>query len=168
MKTFLQIAAALQLSLLIASASVPRALDWRHNLAMLHPFLRRLFWVYGSFIVGIIIAFATMTFLHADAMAAGEPVTRSLCAFIAVFWAARLIVQFAVFDAKPFLTNWFYKLGYRALAIVFAILVAIYAWAAFSPGSAHVSCAGDCGMQSRTLKDFSELRPALQKIDSAL
>jgi hypothetical protein len=139
MRTLLQIAAALQLSLLIASASVPRALDWRTNLAGLHPFLRRLFWVYGSFIVGIIIAFATLTFLHADAMAAGEPVARSLCAFIAIFWAARLVVQFAVFDATPFLTNWIYKLGYHTLAVIFAILIAIYAWAAFSPISARVS-----------------------------
>jgi hypothetical protein len=133
MKTLLQIAGALQLSILIASAQVPRVLDWRRNLAGLHPFLRKLFWVYGAFIVLIIVAFATLTFLHAGAMAAGEPVARSLCAFIALFWAARLVVQFAVFDARPFLTNWFYKRGYHALAAIFAALVFIYGWAAVSP-----------------------------------
>jgi hypothetical protein len=132
MKTLLQIAAGLQLLTLIASAQVPRVLDWRRNLAGLHPFLRKLFWVYGAFIVLIIVAFATLTFLHAGAMAAGEPVARSLCAFIALFWAARLVVQFAVFDARPFLTNWFYKLGYHALTVIFAALVFIYGWAAVS------------------------------------
>jgi len=132
MKTILEVAGMLQLSILIASAQVPRVLDWRRNLAGLHPFLRKLFWVYGAFIVLVIIAFATLTFLHAGAMAAGEPVARSLCAFIAVFWAARLVVQLAVFDTRPFLTNWFYKLGYHALTVIFAALVFIYGWAALS------------------------------------
>jgi hypothetical protein len=132
MKTLLQIAAGLQLLTLIASAQAPRVLDWRRNLAGLHPFLRKLFWIYGAFIVLVIIAFATLTFLHADAMAAGEAVARSLSTFIAIFWAARLVVQFLVFDARPFLTNWFYKLGYHALTVIFAALVFIYGWAAVS------------------------------------
>jgi hypothetical protein len=133
MKTLLQFAAALQLSILVASALVPRVLDWRSNLATLHPFLRRLFWVYGSFIVFVIIGFSLLTFRHAGAMAAGEPTARSLCLFIAIFWAARLVVQFAVFDARPFLTNWFYKLGYHGLTIIFAMLVFLYGWAAVAP-----------------------------------
>jgi len=77
MKTLLQVAGMLQLSILIASAQVPRVLDWRRNLAGLHPFLRKLFWVYGSFIVLVIIAFVTLTFLHGGAMAAGERPTTS-------------------------------------------------------------------------------------------
>ena len=131
MKILLQLAAALQLSILVASALVPRIFDWRKNLAALDPFLRRLFWVYGVFIVMVIIAFAALTLLNAAAMAQGEPVARSLCAFIAIFWAARLLVQFFVFDPSPFLTNWFYRLGYHALTFIFIFLVAIYGRAAF-------------------------------------
>jgi hypothetical protein len=130
MKLLLQFAAALQLLILIVSASTPRVLDWRTNLAALHPFLRKLFWVYGAFIVMAIIAFATLTFLHAEAMAAQEPVARSLCVFIAIFWSARLVVQFAIFDPRPFLTNWFYRFGYHALTVAFAFLIFIYGKAA--------------------------------------
>ena len=130
MKLLLQLAAAVQLLILIASALTPRVLDWRKNLAALPPFLRKLFWVYGVFIVMVIIAFATITFRHADAMAAREPVARSLCLFIAIFWGARLFVQFAIFDARPFLTNWFYKTGYHALTIIFAFLTFVYGKAA--------------------------------------
>ena len=130
MKLLLQLAAAVQLLILIASASTPRVLDWRKNLAVLHPFLRRLFWVYGVFVVMVIIAFAVLTFRHADAMAAREPVARSLCLFIAIFWGARLLVQFAIFDARPFLTNWFYKTGFHALTIIFAFLTFVYGKAA--------------------------------------
>lgn len=130
----LQLAAALQLSILIASSLTPRALDWRSNLRSLHPFLRRLFWVYGVFIVMVIIAFAALTFRHADAMAAGEPVARSLCVFIALFWAARLFVQFFIFDARPFLTSWIYKIGYHALSVIFSLLVLVYGWVSLYPG----------------------------------
>jgi hypothetical protein len=130
MKLLLQLAAAVQLLILIASASTPRVLDWRKNLAVLHPFLRKLFWVHGVFVVMVIIAFAVLTFRHADAMAAREPVARSLCLFIAIFWGARLLVQFAIFDARPFLTNWFYKTGFHALTIIFAFLTFVYGKAA--------------------------------------
>jgi len=130
MKLLLQLAAAVQLLILIASALTPRVLNWRKNLAALHPFLRKLFWVYGLFIVMVIIAFATLTFRHADAMAARESVARSLCLFIAIFWGARLFVQFAIFDARPFLTKWIYRIGYHALTVIFAFLVLVYAKAA--------------------------------------
>jgi hypothetical protein len=130
MKLLLQLAAAVQLLILIASALTPRVLDWRKNLAVLHPFLRKLFWVYGVFIVMVILAFATLTFRHADAMAAREPVARSVCVFIAVFFGARLFVQFAIFDVRPFLTNWIYQIGYHALTVLFALLVLVYGKAA--------------------------------------
>lgn len=133
MKTLLQLAAGLQFSILIASALVPRVLKWRQNLAGLNPFLRKLFWTYGIFVVLVIIGFAVLTSLHAAAMAAGEPVARSLCGFIAIFWAARLVVQIGVFDARLFLTTWFYKVGYHMLTIIFTCLVLIYGWAAIFP-----------------------------------
>jgi len=130
MKLLLQSAAAFQLLILIASALTPRVLDWRTNLAVLHPLLRKLFWVYGAYIVMVIIAFSSLTFWHAEAMATHEPVARSLCVFIATFWGARLFVQFAIFDPRPFLTNWFYQLGYHALTIIFAFLLFVYGKAA--------------------------------------
>ena len=130
MKLLLQLAAAMQLLMLIASALTPRVLDWRKNLAVLHPFLRKLFWVYGVFIVMVIIAFAILTFRHAEQMAAHEPVARSLCLFITIFWGVRLFVQFAIFEPRPFLTSWIYRAGYHALTFTFAFLVLVYGKAA--------------------------------------
>ena len=121
----------LHFAILSASALVPLVLDWRGELARLHPFMRRLFWVYGAFIVLVIVSFGAVTLLHADALASGSPLARSFCAMVAVFWLARLAVQFFVFDAKPFLTRWFFVLGYHALTVAFVALTAIYACAAF-------------------------------------
>jgi hypothetical protein len=129
MKSLLLAGGALHFVILIASALTPRVLDWRANLAALHPFLRRLFWVYGSFIVLVIVSFGTLTLLHADELASGAAFPRAVCAIIAIFWLARLAVQFFVFDAKPFLTTTFRRIGYHGLTLLFAALVFIYSCA---------------------------------------
>lgn len=117
-------------AILIASAMVPRVLDWRGHFATLPPLLRQLFWVYGGFIVLMIVGLGTLTLLNKSAMAAGEPVARTLAGFIAIFWLARLSVQWFVFDARPFLTNLFLKAGYHTLTMGFVALVVVYGWAA--------------------------------------
>lgn len=126
----LRCAGVLHFAVLVASALTPRALDWRVNLAALHPFLRKLFWVYGSFIVLVVISFGTLTLAFAPRLAAGDEFARAFATFVAVFWLARLAVQLFVFDARPFLTNWFYKAGYHALTLVFILFVAVFGCAA--------------------------------------
>jgi len=133
LKLLLQLAGLLQFAILIASAATPRALEWRKHLAGLPILLRQLFWVYGAFIVFVIVAFGTLPLLNAGAMAAGEPVARSLCAFVACFWLARLAVQWFVFDARPWLTNALLTAGYHALTVAFICLTLIYGWAAIHP-----------------------------------
>ena len=125
MKTPLIVGGLLHFVILIASAVTPRVLDWRTNLATLHPFLRRLFWVYGGFIVLVIISFGTLTLLRVDELAAAAPLARSVCAMIAMFWLARLTVQFFVFDARPFLTTTFRRVGYHGLTVLFSALVPV-------------------------------------------
>lgn len=123
--------------ILIASALTPRALDWKTHLAPLHPFLRTLFWVYGAFIVLTIAGMGTLTLLHVHAMAVGEPVARSLAAFIAIFWTARLGVQFFVFDATEFLTTRWRRFGYHVLTLAFIAQALVYIFAAVRPFFDH-------------------------------
>ena len=132
MKTWLLVGGLLHFVVLIASALTPRVLDWRANLAALHPFLRRLFWVYGCFIVLVIVSFGVLTLFHAEELASGGSLSRSVCAMIALFWLARLGVQFFVFDARPFLTTTFLRLGYHGLTLLFTALVFIYGYAALN------------------------------------
>lgn len=130
LETFLRLAGLGHFVILTASALVPKVLDWKTALKPLPPFLRTLFWVYGIFIVLTIISFGTLTLLHADAMALGDPVARSVAAVIAVFWGARLIVQLFVFDARPYLTNVWLKLGDHLLTLAFVFFTLVYAAAA--------------------------------------
>jgi hypothetical protein len=132
MKILLLAGGILHFVILIASALTPRVLDWRANLAALHPFLRRLFWVYGCFIVLVIISFGLLTLVHADELASGAALPRTVCAIIAIFWLARLAVQFFVFDAREFLTTTFRRVGYHGLTFLFTGLVIIYGCAALN------------------------------------
>lgn len=132
MKSQLMVGGLLHFVVLIASAMTPRVLDWRENLATLHPFLRRLFWVYGFFIVLTIVSFGTLTLARADDLARSAPLARSICAVIAIFWLARLMVQFFVFNAQPFLTTAFRRVGYHGLTLLFVALVFIYGSAALN------------------------------------
>lgn len=132
MKSLLLLGGALHFVILIASALTPRLLDWRRNLAALHPFLRRLFWVYGTFIVLTILSFGTLTLARIDELSSAGPLARAVCAMIAIFWLARLAVQFFVFDARPFLTSGFRRVGYHGLTFLVSALVFIYGAAALN------------------------------------
>jgi hypothetical protein len=130
----IQLAGLLHFGILIASALTPRVLDWRGALPSLPPLLRQLFWVYGVFIVLVIIGFGSLTLAYAPALAAGTPLARGLCALIALFWIARLAVQLFVFDLRPYLTAWWLKLGAHGLTAAFVFLGAVYGAAALFPG----------------------------------
>jgi hypothetical protein len=139
---FLQIAGLLHFSLLIGGATMPRAVNLKAHLATLPPFIRRLFWVYFSFIAMMLVSFGVLTLWNAPRMALGEPTARSLCIAIAVFWTARLIVAAWVFDVRPYLTRGWYRAGYWAANLVFVYLTAIYVWASFVGISRWAAFAG--------------------------
>lgn len=130
---FLFAGGILQFGILVASALVPRVLDWRNSLRKLDPLLRDLIWVHGAFIVLVIIAFGSLSVGFAGELTNGSRLARAVCAMIAIFWGCRLVVQFTVFDARPYLRTLFLKLGYRGLTLVFSYLVVVYAWVALSP-----------------------------------
>ena len=119
--------------ILLASALVPRVLDWKAELKHLSPLSRHLVWTHGGFIVLTIVAFGVISVLNARGLADGSRLSRSVAGFIAAFWLARLAIQLFVFDARPFLTSRWLALGYHALTVVFTYLGVVYAWAAVAP-----------------------------------
>ena len=127
---FLQLAGVTHLGLLCAGAIMPRAVNLRQSIAVLPPFIQRLFWVYYAFIALCLVSFGLITFVFAGTLAAGDGLARAICAFLSVFWMIRLIAATFIFDVRPYLKNNLWRLGYHATNIVFAYLPVIYAWAA--------------------------------------
>jgi hypothetical protein len=124
------IAGILQFGILIASALVPGVLNWRDELKKLSPLTRHLVWVHGAFIVMTIISLATVSVTISAALASGQLLARSVCAFIAVFWGVRLVLQFALFNPKPYLTTRVLKFGYHVITLVFMNVALTFGYAA--------------------------------------
>jgi hypothetical protein len=125
------VAGLLHFGILCASALVPKVLDWKASLRQVDALSRQVIWVHGAFIVLVIVGFGLLSVLFADDLAAGTPLARAMCGFIGLFWAARLAVQFFVFDARPYLTHAFLKAGYYGLTLVFAYQTVAYSLAAY-------------------------------------
>ena len=130
----LQIAGVMHLGLMAAGLLMPRVVHLHGHLVAMPPFIRQLFWVYYSFIALCLVGFSVMTIVFADTLAAGGPLARALCAFLAVFWTLRLVVATFVFDLRPYLTSDFRRLGYHATNVAFAYLPVVYVLAAVRPG----------------------------------
>jgi len=134
--TLLQLAGILHVGLISAGALMPGVVDLRRHLAVLPEFIRRLVWVYYTFIGVSLVAFGSITFFGAHELASGSPLARAFAGFLCVFWTARLGVATFVFDLRPYLTNRWRWLGYQATNMVFAALPLIYGWTALRGGVA--------------------------------
>ncbi len=130
LETLLTVGGICHFGILIASALVPGVLDWKGELSKLAPLCRHVVWTHGAFIVLVIIAFGALTLGNVGRLAAGTPLARWVCGFIAVFWLARVSLQFFLFDARPFLRTAWLKAGYHGLTVVFLYLGCVYGWAA--------------------------------------
>lgn len=124
-------AGVLHFGLLLAASSVPRVLDWNTELRKVNSLSRQLILVHGGFIALTIVAFGAITLLASAELVAGSLVALLLTTFIGVFWLARLGIQLFYFDARPWLTTWWRRYGYRALYGVFAYLATVYLVAAW-------------------------------------
>ena len=126
----LKLTALTYLGLLAAGLLMPGVVGLRQHISALPKFIRQLFWVYYAFIGLSLICFGLGTFLLADQLAAGTPLARALCGFLALFWTVRFVAGTFVFDLRPYLTNRWRRAGLTAANLVFTSLPIVYGWVA--------------------------------------
>lgn len=119
-----------QLCVLVASALVPIRLDWRNVLSTLPRLIRQLFWVYGGYVVLSIVSLGVICILNAEELASGSGLARAYCAYATLFWGIRTSLQ-PFLAAKPFLTTWWLRAGYRLLTVLFASFTLVLGWGIF-------------------------------------
>ncbi|MDB5387674.1 MAG: hypothetical protein JWM11_3320 [Planctomycetaceae bacterium] len=120
----------LHLGTLLGSAQVPRELRFREELPKLSPLMQHWILVAGGYVVLDLIAFGLISLCCARELVSGAPLSRAICGFIAGFWFIRLLIGLFVFDARPYLRNWFLRLGYHGLTLVFIYHSLVYGIAA--------------------------------------
>ncbi|CAN5612803.1 hypothetical protein BH09PLA1_BH09PLA1_13190 [soil metagenome] len=126
----LMLAGLMHLCITSAGIVMTLVLDWRKSLAPLTALTRHIIWTHGGFVLATIVGFGVISVLQPTTLASGQPLARAICAFIALFWAARLAIGFTVFDAKPFLTSRALTLAYHGLNLVIGYFVIVYGLAA--------------------------------------
>jgi hypothetical protein len=107
-----------QLSLLIAAAVAAVRLRWHETLATLPRLHRQMYWIYAGYIALAIAGWSMISLCFASDLAEGSALARGICAYIALFWGIRLLLQ-TVLDAKPYLTTWWLKAGYCGITLLF-------------------------------------------------
>lgn len=126
----LRIGAVAHVGLMAAGALMPYVVGLREHLRPLPEFIRRLFWVYYSFIGLCLAGFGVGTFVLAEELASGTVLARAVCGFLAIFWTLRLVVAMFVFNLETYLTDGWRRAGLAAANLVFACLPILYVWMA--------------------------------------
>ena len=105
---------------------VPRVLGWREDLKSLSPANRRLFWVYGVFIVLANIGFGALTLAFPAEIAVGKGMAGGFALMVGLYWTARLAVQYFVFTDAVFPEAARRPLAKHGLGLVILLMAAVY------------------------------------------
>jgi hypothetical protein len=119
-------AGAAQLTLVVASLAIPRWLNWKGELAKLRPLTRQVFWTYAGYIWVTNLSFGLVSMVSPQVLLDRSPLAGLVCSFIAVYWAARVVIQFVYFDRTDAPKGRFFVVGEAALVALFVGLTIVY------------------------------------------
>jgi hypothetical protein len=119
-------AGAAQLILVVASLAIPQLLNWKNDLAKLRPLTRQVFWTYAGYIWATNLSFGLISTMTPQLLLDRSTLAGFVCCFITVYWAARVVIQFAYFDRTDASKGVFFLLGETALVALFVILAIVY------------------------------------------
>jgi hypothetical protein len=98
MKTAIQIAGLVQLSIAAANFLLPSLLQYRKNLAKVSPIIRQIFVIHSLYIVIVLVGFAIISLAFPNELAGASPLGRLISSLLAAFWLTRVAIQLAYYD----------------------------------------------------------------------
>ena len=126
------LAGAGQLALILASIAIPFVLRWREETARLRPLTRQIFWTYAGYIWATNLSFGLVSTLAPSWLLDGTPLAAAVTVYMAVYWGARLVIQFTCLDRRNAPAGLHVRLAEAALVGLFLSLTAVYGLAAAS------------------------------------
>ena len=130
LETAVSLAGVGQLALVVASLAIPRVLDWRRELAGLRPLTRQVFWTYAGYIWCTNLCFGLLSTFGTAWLLDGSPLSCVVTAYIAAYWAARVLVQLVYFDRADLPRGGLSRVGEAGLVGLFVLLALTYGTAA--------------------------------------
>ena len=132
LETLIRAAGWGQLALVAASGAIPHVLHWRAELVHVSTLTRRLFWVYAAYILSFNLGFGLVSAFAPQWLLDRTPLGAAVCAAIAFYWGARLVIQFACFGGIEKPAGGRYRAAEAALVTLFVFLTVTYAAAFLS------------------------------------
>jgi hypothetical protein len=131
MKDLLQIGLSIGgwslVALSIASFWIPKALGWREKLAGLTPLMRELWWTYSIYVWGSHVFFAVLALGFGEWLMGGSSAAMAMCAFMLLWWAVRLWLQFFGFDLSEIEGSLANRVAKHLLSLLFIGLFTLHA-----------------------------------------
>lgn len=107
---------------LAASFQVPGKLNWKAEFSRLGRFNQKIFWTYGGYIVFCVVAFALIDLFNARGLLDKHPSSIAIAAFVALFWSARIVIDFGYFKHDDWPTGDIFVIGHTCLTALFTFL----------------------------------------------
>lgn len=129
LETALRIAGLILTGLVVANFVAPKKFNYSANLANSSVFVRQVFYVHAAYIISIIGGLAILC-LGWPELLLNDRMGKILCAFFALFWFSRVIVQLTYYDPSMRRVNRFWDVFFLG---VFLTLAVIFTLATFYP-----------------------------------
>lgn len=94
----LRIIGGILIALALAHVYISRHLGWRADAARMSPLNRQIFFVHAIFICMVVGMMGVLTLLYTDTLTTPTPLARVVLIGLLVFWGARLVFQWFVYD----------------------------------------------------------------------
>ena len=119
-----------QLAIVIGSLAIPRVLRWSDDVAKLRPLTRQVFWTYAGYIWATNLCFGLISTLAPEWLIDGSPLAAAVSGFIALYWGARVVIQFNYFDRSDAPAGFIFRVAEFVLISLFVFFTATYGCAA--------------------------------------
>ena len=124
----LQLCGLAHIGLVIGSSALPKLLDWKAAFAHSPLLIKQMFWTYAGYILGINLYFGIISLTLTEELLSGSGLAVATSALIALYWLARLVIQFAYFDKSEVPEGWIYTYGEWAVVALFVLFSAVYSY----------------------------------------
>ncbi len=131
MTTAVLLAGIGQLIIVAGSLAIPIVLKWKDDVAKLRPLTRQVFWTYAGYIWVTNLCFGLVSTAGPNLLLDGTPLAAAVTAFITLYWAARIIIQFTYFDRGDAPAGAFFVFAEIVLVGLFVFFTAVYGYATF-------------------------------------
>lgn len=121
-----RLAGYMQAGVVVGSLAVPYLLEWRKELHSVRTLIKQVFWTYAAYILCTNSFFAAVSIFLAPKLTDGSELATALCVFIALYWGARILIQFLYFDKKGLPRGGIYRYGEWLLTFCFVYFTVVY------------------------------------------